>query len=115
MGGRLTKDMWRKNHQWIGLTRKHTRLTVADQEVASVSFKFVFGHSRMTTSSTTNAAGRFSDSSASQQAMSILNLHLCRRLTPSLQAFAKHCFSGKDPDFGGWWRTCKLLFYPFQN
>ena len=40
MGGRLTKSMWRKNHQWLGLTRKHARLTVADQEVAAVSFSF---------------------------------------------------------------------------
>lgn len=34
--GRLQKSMWRKNHQWLGLVRKHARLTVADEEIAAV-------------------------------------------------------------------------------
>jgi len=34
--GTLTQAMWRKNHQWLGLTRKHVLLTVNDTIIASV-------------------------------------------------------------------------------
>ncbi|KAK9845205.1 hypothetical protein WJX81_000030 [Elliptochloris bilobata] len=32
--GRLTKDMWRKSHQWMGLVRKHAQTAVDDVEIA---------------------------------------------------------------------------------
>jgi len=31
-----------------------------------------------------------------------------------VQAFSEHCYSGKDPDFGGWWRTCEPSFLHCQ-
>lgn len=46
-GGRLKQDMWRKNHQWLGVTRKHAHLIVDDTEIAEAHFNYSLNYCKL--------------------------------------------------------------------